>query len=129
MAADTPENYARYPGPLQFIRDVPTDGSDTRVLDGEVGDYATIVRKDRKSDDWYLGSVTDEDARTLSISLSFLDPGRTYRAEIYRDGPGADYRTDKRHSITIEKRRVPSPDTPAPAPLGRTAGRGRVGQY
>src|SRR3546814_1554838 len=83
----------------------------TRVLDGEVGDYATIVRKDRKSDDWYLGSVTDEDARTLSISLSFLDPGRTYRAEIYRDGPGADYRTDKRHSITIEKRRVTSTDT------------------
>src|SRR3546814_17792109 len=80
MAADTPENYARYPGPLQFIRDVPTDWSDTRVLAGEVGDYATIVRKDRKSDDWYLGSVTDEDARTLSISLSFLDPGRTYRA-------------------------------------------------
>src|SRR3546814_375026 len=50
MAADTPENYARYPGPLQFIRDVPTDWSDTRVLDGEVGDYATIVRKDRKRD-------------------------------------------------------------------------------
>src|SRR3546814_16325475 len=48
MAADTPENYARYPGPLQFIRDVPTDWSDTRVLDGEVGDYATIVRQDRK---------------------------------------------------------------------------------
>src|SRR3546814_10032340 len=74
--------------------------------------YTTLFRsKDRKSDDWYLGSVTDEDARTLSISLSFLDPGRTYRAEIYRDGPGADYRTDKRHSITIEKRRVTSTDT------------------
>src|SRR3546814_6095769 len=51
MAADTPENYARYPGPLQFIRDVPTDWSDTRVLDGEVGDYATIVRKDRRSEE------------------------------------------------------------------------------
>ncbi|HVI97919.1 MAG TPA: glycoside hydrolase family 97 protein [Sphingomonas sp.] len=111
MAADTPENYAKYPGPLQFIRDVPTDWSDTRVLNGAVGDYATIVRKDRNSDDWYLGSVTDEDARTLSVPLSFLDPGRTYRAEIYRDGPGADFRTDKRHSIAIEKRNVTSADT------------------
>src|SRR3546814_8005781 len=74
----------------------------TRVLDGEVGDYATIVRKDRKSDDWYLGSVTDEDARTLSISLSFLDPGRTYRAEIYRDGLGADYRRSEEHTSELQ---------------------------
>ena len=65
MAADLPENYARYPGPFQFIKDVPADWADTRVLNGEVGDYATIVRKDRNSEDWYLGSVTDEAARQL----------------------------------------------------------------
>ena len=63
MAADLPENYAKYPKPFQFIKDVPVDWSDTRVLNGEVGDYATIARKDRNSDDWYLGAITDEEPR------------------------------------------------------------------
>ena len=63
------------PAPFQFIKDVPTDWADTRVLNGEVGDYVTIVRKDRNSDDWYLGSVTDENARTLRVQLDFLDRG------------------------------------------------------
>ena len=62
MAADLPENYAKYPKPFQFIEDVPVDWSDTRVLNGEVGDYVTIARKDRNSDDWYLGAITDEAA-------------------------------------------------------------------
>ena len=111
MAADTPEHYARYPGPMKFIRDVPTDWSDTRVLNGEVGDYATIARKDRRGDDWFLGAVGDEQARTSQVRLDFLDPGRSYTAEIYRDGPGADYRTTARHSITIEQRQVKRGDT------------------
>ena len=111
MAADTPEAYAKHMPAFQFIRDVPTDWSDTRVLNGEVGDYATIARKDRKSDDWYLGSVTDENARTLSVALDFLDAGRRYTAQIYRDGPDADYRTDKRHAMTIETRAVKRGDT------------------
>jgi alpha-glucosidase len=106
MAADLPENYTKYPGAFRFIKDVPTDWSDTRVLNGAVGDYVTIARKDRRSNDWYLGAVTDENARTLDVTLDFLDPGKTYSAEIYRDGPGADYRTDARHAITIEKVRV-----------------------
>jgi alpha-glucosidase len=106
MAADLPENYAKYPGAFQFIRDVPTDWSDTRVLNGEVGDYVAIVRKDRRSNDWYLGAVTDENARSLDVTLDFLDPGKSYTAEIYRDGTGADYRTDARHAIAIEKLKV-----------------------
>ena len=61
---------------------------------GEVGDYATIVRKDRNSDDWYLGSVTDENARTLEVKLDFLEPGRRYEAQVYRDGDGADWHND-----------------------------------
>ena len=111
MAADTPEHYAKHMPAFQFIRDVPTDWSDTRVLNGEVGDYATIARKDRTSDDWYLGSVTDDNARTLTVSLDFLDAGRRYTAQIYRDGPDADYRTDKRHAMTIETRAVKRGDT------------------
>ena len=105
MAADLPENYDKYPRPFQFIKDVPTDWADTRVLNGEVGDYVTFARKDRNSDDWYIGSVTDENARTLDIALDFLDPGRQYRAQIYRDGDDADWRANP-HSIAIESRMV-----------------------
>jgi alpha-glucosidase len=105
MVADLPENYARYPGPFQFIRDVPTDWSDTRVLNGEVGDYATIARKDRGSEDWYLGSVTDEEARVLRVPLDFLDPGRGYTAQVYRDGDDADWKA-RGDSIVIESRAV-----------------------
>jgi alpha-glucosidase len=110
MAADTPENYAKYPGPFQFIKDVPTDWSDTRVLNGEVGDYATIARKAKGSNDWYLGAIGDEEARSSEVTLDFLDAGRSYTAEIYRDGLGADYRTDARHAIVIEKRPVKKGD-------------------
>ncbi|WP_326525478.1 glycoside hydrolase family 97 protein [Sphingomonas sp.] len=123
MAADTPETYAKYPEAFRFIRDVPTDWSDTRVLAGEVGDHVTIVRKDRASDDWYLGAVGDEQARTTGITLDFLDAGRTYTAQIYRDGPDADYRTAGRHSIAIEEQRVGRGDrlTIALAPGGGQA--------
>ena len=76
MAADLPENYAKYPKPFQFIKDVPVDWSDTRVLNGEVGDYVTIARKDRNSDDWYLGAITDEQPRTLRASLELPRRGQ-----------------------------------------------------
>jgi len=110
MAADLPENYATHMDAFQFIKDVPTDWSDTIMLNGEPGDYATIVRKDRNGDDWYLGSITDENARSLDIDLSFLDPGLTYEAQIYCDGKDADFRTDKRFSILISKQVVTSGD-------------------
>lgn len=111
MVADTPEHYASYPGAMQFIRDVPTDWSDTRVLNGEVGDYATIVRKAKGSDDWFLGAVGDEQARSSFVTLDFLDAGKSYTAQIYRDGPGADYRTAARQSLAIETRQVRKNDT------------------
>jgi alpha-glucosidase len=111
MLADTPENYARYPTGMPFLRAVPTDWSDTRVLNGEVGDYVTIARKDRMSDDWYLGAVTDEMRRTAGVTLDFLDAGKSYTAQIYRDGDDADYRTDKRHAIVAETRIVRRGDT------------------
>lgn len=110
MAADLPENYAKYPKSFQFIRDVPTDWSETQVLNGEIGDYVTIARKDRSSDDWYLGSVTDENPRTLEVKLDFLDEGRAYRAQIYRDGEGAGWNTHP-HAIAIETREVKRGDT------------------
>ena len=105
MAADLPEHYERHARAFQFIKDVPTDWSDTQVLNGEVGDFVTIARKDRNSDDWYLGSVTDEHARTLSIALDFLDANRSYTAQIYRDGEAAHWQTQP-HAIAIESREV-----------------------
>ncbi|WP_312183693.1 glycoside hydrolase family 97 protein, partial [Massilia timonae] len=112
MAADLIEHYERYPGPFQFIKDVPTDWEDTRVPHGAVGEYVTIARKDRASSAWYVGSVTDGARRTLDLKLDFLDAGKTYVAEIYRDGDNADYRDDKRRfDIVIEKRNVTSLDT------------------
>jgi alpha-glucosidase len=110
MAADLPEHYEAHPDAFRFIRDVPADWARTRVLDGEVGDFATIVRKDRNSEDWYLGSVTDESGRVLPVPLSFLDPGRTYEAQIYRDGDDAHWKTAP-FSFARETREVTAADT------------------
>lgn len=111
MVADTPEHYARFPKEMKFIRDVPTDWQETRVLNGEIGDYVTIARKERGGEGWYVGAVGDENAQTVSFKLDFLSPGKRYKAEIYRDGDDADYRTDKRHSIAIESKVLTSADS------------------
>jgi alpha-glucosidase len=104
MAADLPENYEGQPA-FQFVRDVPADWEDTRVLDGEIGDYVVVARQRRGGQDWYVGAITDEKARTLEITLSFLAPGRKYVAEIYADGPDAGWR-DHPLSIAISERPV-----------------------
>jgi alpha-glucosidase len=110
MAADLPENYAKFPKPFQFIKDVPVDWAETRVLNGEVGDYVTIARKDRGSDDWYLGAISDEQARSLRVNFGFLDAGRKYYATIYQDGKGAGFEGDPK-SIEIVARPISSLDT------------------
>lgn len=110
MAADLPENYEANLPAFQFIKDVAVDWDDTRMLAGSVGDYAVIARKERGKPTWFLGGITDEEARQLTVPLSFLEPGRRYRAEIYRDGDDADFRTNPR-SIAIEQRTVRSTDT------------------
>ena len=110
MAADLLVNYEANPGPFQFIKDVAVDWDETRVLNGEIGDFVTIVRKERGTDEWFLGSITDENPRVLSAALTFLDPGVRYTAEIYRDGPNADWKGD-RTDIVIEKQTVTAGDT------------------
>jgi len=106
MAADLVENYEDEPA-FRFVEDVPTDWEETRVLNGAIGDFVTIARKERGGDDWYVGSVSDEFARSLEVSLSFLDPGREYVAEIYADAHNADWE-DRPHEITIAERPVDS---------------------
>ena len=88
MAADLPENYEGRPE-FEFIREVPVTWDETRVLGAEIGDFVTIAR--RKGDAWYLGSITDENARDLNVPLSFLEPGQKYEARIYADGKDADW--------------------------------------
>lgn len=90
MLADLPENYDGHPA-FQFLLDVPVDWEDTQVLEAKIGDYLTIARKDRNSDNWYLGSITDEKARTTVINLDFLDDDAKYMAKIYADGKNAAY--------------------------------------
>ena len=106
MAADLPENYEGKPA-FQFIRDVAVDWDTTRVLEGKIGDYVAVARRERNGPTWFIGAITDESARTLDIPLSFLTPGRRYVAEVYADGPGAHWLTNPL-PVSITRRPVTS---------------------
>jgi len=106
MAADLPENYAGQPG-FQFIRDVAVDWDTTRVIQGRIGDYVIVARKQKGADSWFLGAITDEEARTFDVPLDFLAPGHRYVAEVYADGPGANWR-DNPLPVAISRRDVTS---------------------
>ena len=104
MAADLPENYANQPA-FQFIKDVAVDWDTTRVIDGKIGDYVIVARKQRNSPQWFLGAITDEAARTFSVPLTFLDAGKAFIADIYADGPGANWLTNPT-AVAISHRTV-----------------------
>ena len=106
MAADFVESLAAHPRELEFVSQVPVDWAESRLIAGEVGDYAIFARKDRGSADWYVGGVNDATARTLELSFDFLDAGKDYTATIYRDGEGATYETEARHKIAYETRTI-----------------------
>jgi alpha-glucosidase len=110
MAADLPENYLKHPDALQFIKDVAVDWDESIALAGEVGDYVAIARKQRGAPDWFVGALTDENPRSLALPLGFLEPGRRYIAEIYRDGPQADWQT-RPYDLVVEQRSVTAADT------------------
>ncbi|WP_224487989.1 glycoside hydrolase family 97 protein [Robertkochia flava] len=88
MAADLPEYYEGNPA-FQFIRDVGVDWQRTEVINGEPGDFVTIARQERETGDWFVGSITDENARAMNIDLDFLEPGVAYEANIYADADDA----------------------------------------
>jgi alpha-glucosidase len=90
MLCDLPENYDGHPA-FKFLQDVPVEWYETRVINAKIGDYYTVARKDKYSEDWYLGSITDEEAREFSITLDFLEEGRSYEAQIYADAPDTEY--------------------------------------
>lgn len=93
MASDLPENYLNNQA-FQFIKDVPCIWSETKVLNAEIGEYLTIARKNWDGNEWFIGSITNEQPRNFAINLSFLDENITYKAEIYADGENADWKTN-----------------------------------
>lgn len=104
MACDLPDNYRRFADAFQFIKDVPVDWSDSRYLEAEPGDYITVARKDKKSDDWYVGGITDENPRTAVIDFSFLPKDVVYKATIYADGKDADWKENPQSYLITEKK-------------------------
>ena len=93
MAADLPENYERFPDAFRFIEEVPVDWSDTKILKAEPGDYIIIARKDKNSENWFIGAITDEQPRLFKLPLSFLDNGE-YEVTLYADAPDADWESN-----------------------------------
>ncbi|TMP29898.1 alpha-glucosidase [Pseudoalteromonas rubra] len=115
MAADLPENYLARADAFQFIKDVPADWEQSIALTGEVGDYVVFARKARKrgkysGKDWYLGAITDEHARSIDVKLDFLEPSQRFEAQIYQDGPEAEWKHNP-YDLSIQKQIVTAQDT------------------
>lgn len=108
MAADMPENYEGVPA-FQCIKDMPTSWSESKALNGKIGDYYTVARKEKGTENWYIGSMTDENGRDLEIDLSFLTPGKEYQVTIYADGEDAHW-DENPSSVTISKAVLTSKD-------------------
>ena len=107
MAADLPETYNKFSDAFQFIKDVAIDWDDSYIVEAEPGDYLTIARKAKGKNEWYVGSITDENARTAAVKFDYLPKGKTYEATIYADGKDASF--DKNpQSYTIRKMKVTS---------------------
>ncbi len=94
MAADLPENYDTHKDAFRFIKEVPVDWDETRIIDAEPGDYIIIARKKKNKNNWFVGAITDENSRNATIPLSFLDKGKQYVATIYSDAAGADWKNN-----------------------------------
>lgn len=107
MAADLIENYERFPDAFQFIKDVAADWDNTYILEAEPGDYITIARKAKGKDEWFVGGITDENAREAIVDFSFLPKGKKFEATIYADGKDADWQTNPK-SYTIYSKTVDS---------------------
>ncbi len=103
MAADLPENYAKYMDAFQFIRDVACDWSESRYLEAEPGDYITVARKAKGSDNWFVGGKCDEQGHRSVVKLDFLDKGRKYECTIYADAKDADYETNPKAYVISKK--------------------------
>ena len=107
MAADIPENYQRFPDAFQFIKDVAIDWDESKYLEAEPGEYITIARRAKGTDDWYIGCTAGYNGHKSELVLDFLTPGKKYEATVYADAKDADYRTNA-EAYTISTRKVTS---------------------
>ncbi|WP_264845966.1 glycoside hydrolase family 97 protein [Capnocytophaga catalasegens] len=105
MAADLPENYNKYLDAFQFIKDVPVDWQKSIYLEAEPGRYITVARKDKHSNDWYIGCTANENGHTSHLKLNFLDKNKKYEATIYADAKNAHYKNNPK-AYTITKKKV-----------------------
>ena len=105
MAADLPENYNRFLDAFQFIKDVPVDWATSKYLEAEPGYYLTIARKDKNSNNWFVGNSNGYNTRTATVNLDFLEKGKKYEATIYADAENADYKTNPQ-AYKISKQKV-----------------------
>ncbi|HIW43908.1 MAG TPA: glycoside hydrolase family 97 protein [Candidatus Prevotella stercoripullorum] len=110
MAADLPENYEKYADAFQFIKDVAVDWDDSRYLEAEPGDYITVARKAKGTDNWFIGGKCDENGHKSVVKLDFLDKGKKYECTIYADAKDAHYETNPK-AYTITKKTVKKGDT------------------
>lgn len=94
MAADLVENYEKHMDAFQFIKDIAVDWDDSKYIEAEPGDYITVARKAKGTNNWFVGGITDENARTATFTLDFLEPGKQYAATLYADGKDADYQAN-----------------------------------
>jgi hypothetical protein len=109
MVADLPENYAKFDDAFQFIRDVAVDWDDSKYLEAEPGDYITIARKAKGTDNWFIGGKCDENGHKSVVKLDFLDEGSKYECAIYQDAKDAHYETNPK-AYTIVRRTVKKGD-------------------
>lgn len=110
MAADLPEHYAKYMDAFQFIKDVAVDWDDSKYIEAEPGDYITVARKAKGTDNWFVGGKCDENGHEAVVKLDFLDKGRKYECTIYADAKDADYEKNPK-AYTITKKTVKKGDT------------------
>lgn len=110
MAADLPEHYEKYDDAFQFIRDVACDWDDSKYLEAEPGDYITVARKAKGTDNWFIGGKCDENGHQSTIKLDFLDKGKKYNCTIYADAKDAHYEKNSK-AYVITKKVVKADDT------------------
>ena len=104
MAADLPEHYEQFMDAFQFIKDVAIDWDESLYLEAEPGHYITVARKEKASNNWFIGNVNGNNSRTSNIKLNFLEKGKTYMATIYADAKDAHYKTNPQaYNIKIKK--------------------------
>ena len=109
MACDLPENYIKHPDAFRFIEQVPCDWERSMLVDGAIGDYCIFARQRRGGDDWYIGGVNGDDPRAVTIPLTMLQQGVTYKATVYRDAADADWQTNP-YAYVIEQYDVTASD-------------------